>query len=266
MKKVLVLSLSLMMIAGVAFAYDYPSTNQDNREAEGPHVNLVEAGMDYVELEFVNPESYLACFEYRSDGDVEPVIDEDHYNPDIDDALYPYVCVNDGVESKVIEAEEYVEARLTFGAERDWDFDWTPFYVKAGIVSPEEEEVIYTNEELALVARDFEAADGGVQWAVRKGTCAAGTDTVAGNVDGYSDDFNWEEGVFTSQLDIFEWEASDYCFVFNPRNGGRYTRNFYIEEFNPESKNQCKKGGWEEFGFRNQGQCIRFVNTGQDSR
>lgn len=28
----------------------------------------------------------------------------------------------------------------------------------------------------------------------------------------------------------------------------------------------CRDGGWEAYGFRNQGQCIRFVNTGQDSR
>ena len=34
----------------------------------------------------------------------------------------------------------------------------------------------------------------------------------------------------------------------------------------PTSKNDCKKGGWETFGFRNQGQCIKFVNTGKDSR
>ena len=34
----------------------------------------------------------------------------------------------------------------------------------------------------------------------------------------------------------------------------------------PSVKSDCKKGGWEEFGFRNQGQCIRFVNTGKDSR
>ncbi|MEX2430801.1 MAG: hypothetical protein WD645_02645 [Dehalococcoidia bacterium] len=34
----------------------------------------------------------------------------------------------------------------------------------------------------------------------------------------------------------------------------------------PEAKDDCKNGGWEDFGFRNQGQCIRFVNTGQDSR
>jgi hypothetical protein len=35
---------------------------------------------------------------------------------------------------------------------------------------------------------------------------------------------------------------------------------------NPRTKEECKDGGWEDFGFRNQGQCIRFVNTGQDSR
>lgn len=34
----------------------------------------------------------------------------------------------------------------------------------------------------------------------------------------------------------------------------------------PTSKMDCKKGGYESFGFRNQGQCIRFVNTGKDSR
>ena len=27
------------------------------------------------------------------------------------------------------------------------------------------------------------------------------------------------------------------------------------------SKEQCKEGGWETFGFKNQGQCIQFVNT-----
>jgi hypothetical protein len=40
----------------------------------------------------------------------------------------------------------------------------------------------------------------------------------------------------------------------------------YEPEDNPTSKDQCKKEGWRAFGFRNQGQCIRFVNTGKDSR
>jgi hypothetical protein len=29
----------------------------------------------------------------------------------------------------------------------------------------------------------------------------------------------------------------------------------------PTTKNDCKRGGWMTFGFRNQGECIRFVNT-----
>ena len=29
------------------------------------------------------------------------------------------------------------------------------------------------------------------------------------------------------------------------------------------SGEQCKKGAWKNFGFKNQGQCIRFVNTGK---
>ncbi|HSK24054.1 MAG TPA: hypothetical protein VK906_12795 [Egicoccus sp.] len=34
----------------------------------------------------------------------------------------------------------------------------------------------------------------------------------------------------------------------------------------PTTKDDCKRGGWEDYGFRNQGQCIKFVNTGKDSR
>jgi len=34
----------------------------------------------------------------------------------------------------------------------------------------------------------------------------------------------------------------------------------------PVTKDDCKKGGWEAFGFKNQGQCVRFVETKKDSR
>jgi hypothetical protein len=34
----------------------------------------------------------------------------------------------------------------------------------------------------------------------------------------------------------------------------------------PPDRDACKSGGWRGFGFRNQGQCIRFVETGKDSR
>lgn len=34
----------------------------------------------------------------------------------------------------------------------------------------------------------------------------------------------------------------------------------------PVSKEECLKGGWSNFDFKNQGQCIRFVETSFDSR
>jgi hypothetical protein len=30
----------------------------------------------------------------------------------------------------------------------------------------------------------------------------------------------------------------------------------------PTTKQQCKHGGWRQFGFKNQGRCIRFVQHG----
>ena len=34
----------------------------------------------------------------------------------------------------------------------------------------------------------------------------------------------------------------------------------------PTTKQECMNGGWAAYGFKNQGQCIRFVKTGKDSR
>jgi hypothetical protein len=39
-----------------------------------------------------------------------------------------------------------------------------------------------------------------------------------------------------------------------------------LEVNNPTTKDDCKKGGWKDFDFKNQGQCVRFVETGKDSR
>ncbi len=33
----------------------------------------------------------------------------------------------------------------------------------------------------------------------------------------------------------------------------------------PTTKDQCKNGGWEGFGFKNQGQCIKYVNSQNDN-
>ena len=34
----------------------------------------------------------------------------------------------------------------------------------------------------------------------------------------------------------------------------------------PQAKEDCKDNGWAQFGFKNQGQCVRYIETGKDSR
>lgn len=91
----------------------------------------------------------------------------------------------------------------------------------------------------------------------------SGWDTFDGNVDGFTISINDEELVYS-----FEAEEED-----DDENGEDDNEENGDDEDDPEepgddplSIEDCKDGGWEEYGFRNQGQCIRYVNTGKDSR
>lgn len=125
-----------MVTAGSAGAYDFPSTNDANRAAGLPHVDLVSTGPGRVTLEFVNTKPVTAYFEYRIDGQTvgttpHPVIEGD--------VIHPGVCVDgrtpppggcaSGSFVQTFHADATVEVRLALGAERDWDFDWTSFAV-----------------------------------------------------------------------------------------------------------------------------------------
>lgn len=96
-------------------------------------------------------------------------------------------------------------------------------------------------------------------------------------------------GVLAVDLSIYDasgnlvntWTLNDATDIIGDTVGGNGYGWFALQEFNllaidntfrsdvinaPETKNDCKKGGWEEYGFKNQGQCVRYVNTGKDSR
>jgi hypothetical protein len=63
-----------------------------------------------------------------------------------------------------------------------------------------------------------------------------------------------------SAFDIFTNSGSA---PYNANNLTAYLNAFAAAVFQPTSKNDCKKGGWAVFrhpSFRNQGQCIKFVN------
>lgn len=112
------------------------------------------------------------------------------------------------------------------------------FNRRAEITAPDEDEIVYgdVSFEAYLMDNDYDYVD----WAVRKGTCAAGTNTVFGNVDGHSDPYSWAlantyKYEFSAVADTSSWDGGKYCFIFNPREDSgeaniRLTREFYIAE------------------------------------
>ena len=141
---IMALAISMMVVLSfsgmvLAEAYEFPSTNDQNRDKQvpgregqdAPHVNLIQAGEDFVELEFVNNTNSLAFFEYRIDG--EEITGGTPHPVVTGCFIYPGVTVDGrGIDEPVIvnrtfEANSKVEIRLALGGERDWDFDWTEF-------------------------------------------------------------------------------------------------------------------------------------------
>jgi len=101
------------------------------------------------------------------------------------------------------------------------------------ITSPDENEVVFGSVEFAATYTDDDP--GIVQWAVRKGTCAAGQGTIFGNVDGYHDSYSWDGSLFTATADTSSWDPGNYCFVFNPQeesdeNDIRLKREFVLAD------------------------------------
>lgn len=46
-------------------------------------------------------------------------------------------------------------------------------------------------------------------------------------------------------------------------SAGTLTRSLDVDCSTPASKEDCEHGGWQHFGFKNQGQCIAFVSGGK---
>jgi outer membrane protein assembly factor BamB len=59
---------------------------------------------------------------------------------------------------------------------------------------------------------------------------------------------------------VYRYDGKTGAFINSFGSGQRGTLGLTFIPF-PTSKDQCKKGGWRAFGFKNQGQCIKFVNT-----
>ena len=131
----LTIVLALTLCSGsVAFAEVNavtPSTNELNKTYDPmwANVDIVDVGVGEVTLEFISERGFYSCFEYRTDGDTSQKTSYTNYNTLITDGLYPFYCQNNDSSIHTINANEYVEVRMVFGAETDERFDWTRFDV-----------------------------------------------------------------------------------------------------------------------------------------
>ena len=109
------------------------------------------------------------------------------------------------------------------------------------IVTPADDEHVLG--DLNLLAYLVDNDQDPIQWAVRKGTCAAATNTVMGNVDGKSDSFTWtydtniDLHTFMATKNTCGWETGEYsyCFIFNPTEDSgeadiRLIRTFHVDD------------------------------------
>ncbi len=247
-----------------------PSTNDINRTNSWAHVDQLSQGIGTMDLKFISTRAFWSCFEYRIDNEPNTVTGSNP-NPGVTDGRWTQVCVNNSQTTKTIEANEYVDVRMVYGAETDERFDWTRFDVlfnrTATIISPEVNSIVSGVVSFDATLNDKDKNDS-VSWAIRKGTCAANTNTVFGNVDGFNNPYDWNHTDFHATADTTLWGEGEYCFVFNPSESAgdtaiRETREFTVNN-TPDNKEQCKNDGWKTFftpTFKNQGDCVSSIQS-----
>jgi Tol biopolymer transport system component len=122
-------------------------------------------------------------------------------------------------------------------------------------------ELVPTNTEITAGAT---FTDPGVldthtaEWDWGDGHTSAGTVIQEAGFGSVEDSHTYTEpGLYTITLTVTDndgdWGVSIYEYVL-------------VSDPNPTERDDCMNGGWEDYGFRNQGLCVQFVNTGQDSR
>lgn len=62
------------------------------------------------------------------------------------------------------------------------------------------------------------------------------------------------------------WRSASSTATFTDFNYGTDHPGPVEEPADPVTKDDCKNGGFAQYGFGNQGQCVKFVQTGKDSR
>lgn len=144
-------------------------------------------------------------------------------------------------------------------------YDFDPYPVSGEITSPQADQVVRYQVDLTATYDDGDVVnDDGVQWAVRKNTCAVGGSNVAGNVGGFSNVASWDGASFAYSLDTSSFDDGDYCFIFNPsddvgQDNVRETVEFYVN--NVPAPDECKGIYDQVFSATRDGESIRATNN-----
>lgn len=137
----------------------------------------------------------------------------------------------DGFEGYVDNLELTVDGHVyTF----DFEAEETVIPPTGSILAPTDNQTVSGTTTLSATYDDGdELNDDDVNWAVRKSTCDVATSTVFGNVDGFTDPYDWDGASFEAIIDTNQTEPGPYCFIFNPTDDGdtdiRLLRDFIIE-------------------------------------
>lgn len=142
--------------------FEFKSTNEENIGTNRPHVVMLDANSTHVVLEVNYGGPLMSCFEVRPDGDTSlssgsnPWYDiPDYYN------TAPHFTCLTGPDSAIleVEADGYVEVRVSVGAESDWYFDWVRFDVAPEWTMVEGESVEFTIDETSCHVIRYFAVD-----------------------------------------------------------------------------------------------------------
>lgn len=136
-----------MIYAETATLDPFPSGNDLNKEKGQPYVEPVSNTTDSVTLRLVNPKAYQVWFEYQKDNSsATGILNSNPCKPSTDplpnscggkrylrdnDEKFPTFSLAGGEsrEETITGLSEKVSIRMTFGPERNWDFDWVTFNV-----------------------------------------------------------------------------------------------------------------------------------------
>lgn len=110
------------------------------------------------------------------------------------------------------------------------------------ILTPAADEVVYGTYDFTAEYLDDDETEDVIQWAIRAGTCAAGTNTVAGNVDGFTDSSTFVDGLFSTTLDTGLWSNGEYCFVVNPKEQSGEANLRATQYFTVMNNHTCEAG------------------------